>query len=282
MSTPFDDILNDCLDRMAAGETPGRCVRLYPEHADELEPLLAAAAAASMAAGAAVARPEARAAGLARLNRAIAERAARRRSRPAFLSSPLARPALLGFVLVMLFAVAAGGTSMASEDAVPGDPLYWVKTTKETITLRMSGSDMARAHTHARLAGERGEEIEKLMLTGRTGEAEDLVVRMDRHLEECASLAGVTLPDAQAEMPQKHSLVRTTSIIEIRTSLEHDGIVIRERMLRVHAEAPESDKHMVQNMLWRILLRYHLFISALDDDRPPGRPFWVVHTSSGR
>ena len=120
------------------------------------------------------------------------------------------------------------------------------------------------------------------MLTGRTGEAEDLVGRMDKHLEECASLAGVTLPDAQAEMPQKHSLVRTTSIIEIRTSLEHDGIVIRERMLRVHAEAPESDKQMVQNMLWRILLRYHLFISALDDDRPPGRPFWVVHTSSVR
>ena len=278
----FDDILNDCLERMAAGETPGRCVRRYPEHADELEPLLAAAASASRAAAAAVVRPEARAAGLARLNRAIAERAARRRPRVPFLSSPLGKPAILGFVLVMLFAVAAGGTSMASEEAVPGDPLYWVKTTKETLTLRMSGSDIARAHTHARLAGERGDEIQKLMLNGRTGEAEDLVLRMDRHLEECASLAGVTLPDVQAEMPPTHALVRTTSIVEIRTSLEHDGIVIRERMLRVHAEVPASDKQMVQNMLWRILLRYHLFISALDDDRPPGRPFWVVHTSSGR
>ena len=281
MSTTFDDILNDCLDRMAAGEDRSRCVSRYPEHAAELGPLLATAAAAR-AASAAVVRPEAKAAGLARLNRAIAERDAGRRPRFPFLSSPLGRPALLGFVLVLLFAVAAGGTSMASEDAVPGDPLYWVKTTKETITLRMSGSDMARAQTHARLAGERGEEIHKLIVIGRTGEAEELVARMDRHLEECASLAGVTLPDVQAEMPHRHSLVRTTSIIEIRTSLENDGVVIRERMLRVYAEVPPSDKRMVQHMLWRILLRYQLCIRALDDDAPTGRPFWIVQPSSSR
>ena len=50
MSTAFEDILNDCLERMAAGEDPGRCVVRYPEHADELFPLLATAAAASRAA----------------------------------------------------------------------------------------------------------------------------------------------------------------------------------------------------------------------------------------
>ena len=282
MSTTFDDILNDCLERMAGGEDPGRCARRYPEHAEELEPLLATAAAASRAARAAVVRPEARAAGLFRLNRAIAERGARRRSRLPFLSWPLGRPALLGFVLVLLFAVAAGGTTMASEDAVPGDPLYWVKMTRETITLRMSSSDMARAHTHARLAGERGEEIRKLIAVGRTGEAEELVGRMDRHLEECASLVGVTLPDVQAEMPHGYSLVLTTSIVEIRTSLEHDGVVIRERMLQVWSEAPPSQKPMVQHMLWRILLRYQLFILALNDDTPTGRPFWIVQPSSSR
>ena len=293
MSVTFDDILNDCLDRMAAGEDRGRCVSRYPEHAEELEPLLATAAAASRAAGAAVVRPEARAAGLARLNRAIAERGmdsglrrndggARRRPRFPFLSWPLAKPAVLGFALVLLFAVAAGGTTMASEDAVPGDTLYWVKTTKETITLRMSGSDMARAQTHARLAGERGEEIHKLIVIGRTGEAEELVERMERHLEECAFLAGVTLPDVQAEMPHSYTLVRTTSIVEIRASLEHDGVVIRERMLQVWAEVPPSEKPMVQHMLWRILLRYQLFIRALDDDAPTGRPFWIVQPAGSR
>ena len=284
MSTAFEDILNDCLERMAAGEDPGRCVVRYPEHADELEPLLATAATMSRAAESAVVRPEARAAGLARLNRAIAARGARRRSRLPFLSWPLTRPAALGFVLVLvlLFAVAAGGTTMASEDSVPGDPLYWVKTTRETITLRMNNSDMARAQTHARLAGERGEEIHKLIVIGKTGEAEELVERMERHLEECASLAGVTLPDVQAEMPHGYSFVRTTSIVEIRTSLEHDGVVIRERMLQVWSEAPPSQKPMVQHMLWRILLRYHLFIGALTDDTPAGRPFWIVQPSSSR
>ena len=79
----------------------------------------------------------------------------------------MANSIVLGFALVLMTAVAAGGTTIASADSVPGDPLYWVKTTKESITLRMNSSDMAKAQTHARLAGERGDEMRKLISNGR-------------------------------------------------------------------------------------------------------------------
>ena len=37
------DILNRCLEEIAAGETIGACLARYPEHAAELGPLLAMA-----------------------------------------------------------------------------------------------------------------------------------------------------------------------------------------------------------------------------------------------
>ena len=282
MSVAFDDILNDCLERMSSGEDPAQCVSRYPEHAEELMPLLAMAAVTSKVAASVTTRPEARARGFERLNRVLAEKGVRRRSRLPFFLGPLGRPIVLGFVLVLLTAVAAGGTTMASAEAVPGDSLYWVKTTKETITLRMNGSDMAKARTHARLAGERGEEIRKLIAHGRLQDAEELVARMNRHLDESAMLAGVLLLSIQAEMPVRHTLVKRASTTKIRASLERDGVVMKTQMLLLWSEAPPNQKPMVRQILLRTQVRYQVFIEALDDEMPPGRPFWIVQPSGRR
>ncbi len=262
---------------MARGESSAECLRRYPEHSEELGLLLGTASACRSASVGA--RPEARARGLERLNRALAERGVRRR-RPV-LSWLIGRPAVLGLILALLTAVTAGWTTVASStDTVPGDPLYWVKTTRETITLRVNRSDEARAHAHARLAGERGEEIRKLTRVGRMDDAEALVERLDRHLEEAAMLAGVMLPAVLPEMP----VVYPESAgyrVEIRASLERDGAVMRVEMLEIWLEAPPDQKPMVQQMLRRTLLRYQLFITALDDEMPPGRAFWAVVPSGG-
>ncbi len=43
MSTrDFHDILNDCIERMASGQSLEACLRLYPDEAERLRPLLAA------------------------------------------------------------------------------------------------------------------------------------------------------------------------------------------------------------------------------------------------
>ena len=45
----FDNILNECLDRILRGETVEKCLQSYPEQAPELEPLLRTALATKMA-----------------------------------------------------------------------------------------------------------------------------------------------------------------------------------------------------------------------------------------
>ena len=272
----FEDILNDCLERVAGGEDPGQCAGRYPDHAAELLPLLAMASATVRVAASVPMRPDARARGFERLNRALAECGGRRRSRIPRFWRPMAKPLVLGFALVLLAAVAAGGTTMASADSVPGDSLYWVKTTKESITLRMNGSDMARAQTHVRLAGERGDEMRKLISSGRLHAAERLVARMSRHLGESAMLAGVLLPVSQAEMPARQPLVVLRSTVKIRTYLQQDGVVLKTELLQLWTEAPPGQKPMVQQIMRRTQLKYQIFIGALDDNGPRGGPFWIV------
>ena len=40
MSTTVDDVLNECIERLAAGETVEQCLASYPDYAVELEPML--------------------------------------------------------------------------------------------------------------------------------------------------------------------------------------------------------------------------------------------------
>jgi hypothetical protein len=49
MNSQFDDILNVCLDRIIKGETVDSCLRIYPDQAKELEPLLRTALSARVA-----------------------------------------------------------------------------------------------------------------------------------------------------------------------------------------------------------------------------------------
>ena len=279
----FDDILNDCLERMAAGEDIERCAGRYPEHADELLPLLRVAAATAQAAASVSYRPEAKARGLARLNQALADRGVGNRWRIPFLWPPIAKPVVVGFVGVLLTVVAAGGTTMASSDSVPGDPLYWVKTTKENISLKLPQSDMGKARAHARLAGERGEEMRRLVETGRLQEAERLSTRMRRHLDHSAQLAGVVIPVNYIEMPVRPaSPQRTATTLKFRTGLERDGIALRSGLLQLVELAPPAQKPRLRRLMLRSQLGYLILIEALDEDKPPARHFWIVQPSSPR
>ena len=48
-NSEFEDILDKCIDRMLAGESMEQCLQSYPEHAQELTPLLRSATAAQEA-----------------------------------------------------------------------------------------------------------------------------------------------------------------------------------------------------------------------------------------
>ncbi len=82
-SREFDNVLDECLERLLVkGETVEQCLRSFPEHADELEPLLETALATKQA-SAIQPRPEFRDRARYQFYAALQERE-RKRSRPFF------------------------------------------------------------------------------------------------------------------------------------------------------------------------------------------------------
>ena len=146
------------------------------------------------------------------------------------------------FAAVFIVIVAAGGTSAASSDSIPGDRLYWVKTTREIVTLVMPRSDMDRAQIHARLATRRGEEIHKLLQRQRFVEAELMMQRFQYHLNQSATNVGFVLPPNPIEMPIRPLEVKSKqNALVLRELLERDGTEIRNLMAALVQDANFGD-----------------------------------------
>lgn len=278
----FDDILNECLERIAGGEDMQSCLKRYPEHAEELTPLLRAAQTTMRIAASTSVRPEAKARGLDQLVRAISDRGVPQKRRFGVFQIPLAaRPLVIGFVVVLIVSMAAGGTTVvASSDSVPGDPLYWVKTTKENISLRfVPRSGMEKAEYHAKLASRRGQEMRVLMLRGKITGAERLMVRINDHLKESAAYAGIPMvmgDPLEAPIPSLNPKHRTP-MLRIRAIFERDGDILRIRLTDVISNVPIEQRHRAELIIRRSDLRYRLMIQAFGGNNSPElRPFWRV------
>ena len=284
----LDDILDDCLERIRGGEGVEECAGRYPAYRDELVPLLEVAAATMRVASTVPYRLEAKARGLSRLTSAVLQRGAPRARR---FSWPGWRPRIAHSLLVGLFAVllatgTAFGASVASSDSVPGDALYWVKTTRESISLMVPQSDMARANKHVGMARVRGQEMSRLVASGRFDDAELMAKRMRRHLNQSAVYVHLIMPTNPVEMP-----MRTTgregrqNAVDLIVRLERDGGFLRARLLELPRLMPQGEQRRVDLLRRRSELGYRIFIAALEDgSAPPWRPFWRTEPprSTGR
>ena len=207
----LDYILDRCIERIAAGESVSSCLASYPDDRDELEPLLRVAAVTMRAVSAVETNRVAKARGLRMLNDAVAERTARKRSlfgwlsalRPPASGKLVAKPLLAGVAVLVVASGLAFGADRAAADSVPGDPLYWVKTSRESLSLMMPKSDAARAQEHARLAKVRSDEMGRLVRMGDIPAAQRHSVTISLHLSRSAELVGVTMSTNPIEMPAR-------------------------------------------------------------------------------
>ena len=272
MSREFDEALNDCLERIASGEGIQQCASRYPDHSRELVPLLRAATTTMGVAASPSYSPEARARGLSRLMQAATQSGQPKRHRLPFFRRPLAKPLVIGFAAVLLTALAAGGTTMASSNSVPGEPLYWVKTTKESLSLKMPRSDEAKARAHANLASERGKELRRLIVRGRMGDAELVVVRLRNHLNQSATYVGLRVTPPPVEVPiwpTRPGLSRGAR--ELGASLERDGVALRAALSELIRGAPPGQQRRVRQLMDRSDRGYRLLIQALRIENSPQR-----------
>ena len=274
------EIVDQCVERLASGETVMACITDYPEHQAELEPLLKVVAA-TMYAASARPNPHAKIHGLRRLNEALSVRKSRGSG---FFGWVLDGIPSITRPLVAALAVALGlygivlGADRAAAHSVPGEPLYWIKKSTENLSLMVPKSDSSKAHQHAHLAKLRSNETFRLVRMGRILEAEKHAVTIRIHLGQSAQLIGITMSTNPIEMPVRRiKEIPDSEISRLKSLLARDweyaNNVLNTQLHLMPLDQQEVFKHLMR----RQELGYRMFIAMLDRTSvPAGPPFWVI------
>jgi hypothetical protein len=185
----FENILDECLERiLAKGETIEQCLASYPEHADELEPLLQTAVVTREASAV---KPRAEFMDRARyqFHSALQEMEPRRERRFPFFSGQPRWATVVIAVLVLL--LASGGTVAAAGNSMPDEPLYPVKLATERVWVALTPSALGKAELYARLVNKRVAEIIQMASKGKPEQVERVTQRLNKQLVAMATLAAL-------------------------------------------------------------------------------------------
>lgn len=190
----LEEILDQCLDRLLAGQSLEECLAGYPERAAELEPRLRAALALVRAPHPQPS-PQFQAQLRRRLGEAGAARALPRKGWPGWWRLRGRWAVALAAALALLLGGAS--TVWAASSSSPGDALYPVKMATERVRLGLTPSGQGKARLQAQFAGARVREMAAVVEKGRPQEVERLLARLEAHLEQVERLAPGE--EAQAE-----------------------------------------------------------------------------------
>lgn len=179
----FNNILDECLEQLLIrGESIEQCLKLYPEQAAELEPLLQTALAASRAS----AIPP----------RADFKARARYKFRLALQKATPSRPSLSWFprwatvgAIVLVLLLVGSGTVAAASTSMPDNPLYPLKLATEQTQLALTPSPIGKAGLCAELVDRRVAEIAYMASKGDARQVELITQRLDERLAMLAVLA---------------------------------------------------------------------------------------------
>jgi hypothetical protein len=179
----FENILDECLERIIKGEDIETCLAQHPEHAAELEPLLRTALDTRNAA-AIKPRPEFRQRAGYEFQAAIHEIPPHKVRNPFRWQARWMAP--VAVVIVLL--IAGSGTVAAASNSLPDSPLYRVKLATEAVQLAFTPSALGKAERYAQFADKRVKEIIKMAEKGNTEQVEKTTERMDNQLIAMANL----------------------------------------------------------------------------------------------
>jgi hypothetical protein len=182
MARQLDDIFNECYERIRSGESLKSCLKRYPKHAAELEPLLKTAFDIGRRASYIHLRPEFK--HWARVQFEGTQHHARQQRQPAkpgFFSWRQSWSVAVAAVLILL--LTGSSTVIASSNALPDEPLYPVKLATEDMRLAFAVSDTQKAQVHTQLAETRAVEVETMADQGKTEHAAITAARLAKQLE---------------------------------------------------------------------------------------------------
>jgi hypothetical protein len=253
----FEDILNECIDRLLQGESMEACLRLYPEYAAELEPLLEVAVAAQRASSVEP-RPEFKAQVTYQVRSSLRAGEQRREPKRVSLLGWLPRWATVAVAVVLVFLVAGSGTAAASSNSLPGDTLYSVKLATEHVQLFFTFSDAGKAKLYAKFAERRADEMARVADQFNPERIESLSDRLGSSLEKVKELAASIMrqePDDGAQVD------------ELRQQLQRSAAKGLETLGKLQGEAPDDSKSAFTDARGKLAQGYQSALDALNHGR---------------
>lgn len=146
----ISEAFNDCLERMNAGQSIDACLRLYPQYAAVLRPMLETGQVVKRILPPQVEIDAAQARGRVKFQAAL-------RSTPRRRYSPLPRLLPLAAAFLIAIFVVVGGAAAVAQNSLPGDVLYGVKRLSESIGLALAANPDLTAQFNQRRIDEIGQ-----------------------------------------------------------------------------------------------------------------------------
>jgi hypothetical protein len=188
----FDDILNECLDRILKGETVEQCLLSYPEQSKELEPLLRTAKAARVISSMQP-RPEFKAEARRQFQAAMIEMKVNQTERKAQAGHRWQwrwqSGWAIGLIVVVIVVLGGGGTVAAAQNSMPDSGLYSIKLATEKVQLSLASGEIAKTELNAKFADRRTDEIIYIAEKGDAQEVQIIASRLNTNLSNIAELA---------------------------------------------------------------------------------------------
>ncbi len=279
----FENIFDDCLERLAGGETFKQCLESHPEQAEQLEPLLRAAQAARET-SAILPRPEFRARARYEFHSALQEAASKKRP---FLFGLRTR-LVTAMVALSIILVSGGGTVVMASSSMPDSPLYPVKLATEEVQLVLTPSDIDKVKVCVMQADRRVDEIVYLADKGDALQVDVTAERLDECLEtlveiasteeaEAAAVEGEALPGALTVAPEaapaeeaavdeatEKSALAGSDLDELKTTVVGHAASNQSALLRKLMDAPESVKPALHRAITVSTTGYEQVLTTFD------------------
>jgi hypothetical protein len=265
-----NDLLEEGLARIAAGETDvDGLLAEQPAAAEELRPLLEAALAVHQSVAV---TPDPNYARLARAQ--FAARVQAGPPRPWWQKWSMAlRPVAIALLTVVIVGSVAGGSVAASQEALPGEPLYPIKRVQESARLVVARDDLERATLRARFAERRLRELRQLDVPSTTAHGDELAQQIADHMR---AVALAVERDRQADGITPETREKVTRLRRLlRQSALHDPEILQS----IAARLPPPRRPFMMRMLNAAQQEYERTLEVVEpaeapasEDRPARRP----------
>jgi hypothetical protein len=217
--------LDDCIDRLAAGQNLEDCLSRYPQYASALRPMLEIGNLVNRARFSPPEIRESQDRVRVRVTEALNTR--HRRPRPLLLRT---FPLVASFVII--FALALATTSILAESSLPGDPLYGLKRLTESARLLMlaNGADLEHQFDQRRI-----QEVEQLV-----GQRRAAQVTFEGELEAVNGSAWQVagLPVRVAPVTPGAASAQPGDTIEVQASTTVEGEIVATTIRKISGDEP--------------------------------------------